>query len=786
MKPADAARAVSASELPELVFTARDAVLLSDVAQLDFVMSSSNASIASSWLMPVSIEAFDAILARRSGRVRSYFDWVDFADCLSWYRDKGLQHARTWLHELGLGFEVEGIDVVELDAPCQFLLFTHARYIERTTELLIRANRDIDTFYVVTAREPLPLDFYFDSDVAAAVMRFVCERDGRQVRPILMDRRSPSAYAASRSRRVTDVETPGQPTRLTPQPRGCRAGIAPATLPNQERIFDALCELGCHVTVFPSAWFDASSSATGKSADEYLACLSDLADHETAAVETELMGLWTALNERSNRSTLPAAVIGNPQRGFQLDYVVRRRWRSYANMIRRASRLVSARPLDLFIMSDHFTPEAAILARLYRRRGTRILVSPHSMWPCDLNWATWESSDAAVMPSRSAAHRLRTLSGMRDVHVAGGLSDRCYRSLLHPSPSRAAVAAKKQTLPVRKIVVMVTNSLELNSVPFVDLKRHFETVTRLAQVPQALRSRILLSVRTKPKPLGEGPLLYQTLCGFDPEGSAFLNGLTFSDVIDLADCVVGVNLPTTGYFEVMEKGVPLIQVQTAPVTTLHPDLPPDVTGLITDADDMWPAIEAVLFDEERRFRLLRRQQRFITDDLLLDASRDRDPLSTVVSAVLQQGTREDRDNPGSGSDRPSDGMTPGLSRPFTPGPDSTAASGAVHKATGYVDDILVGPRGYGIVRGWAADLTTCQPAKDVEVLFQGECLGTSSPRLLRPDVAAALNDRRLLRSGFKIHVLFAEGFNTGTVNVRARLHDGTSFDLLTTMVDIGR
>ncbi len=771
MKAADAVRAVSESELPELLFTARDAVLLSDVAQLDFVMSGSNASIASSWLMPVSIEAFDAILARRSERVRSYFDCVDFADCLSWYREKGLQHARTWLHELDLGFEVEGIDVVELDAPCQFLLFTHARYIERTTELLIRANRDIETFYVVTAREPLPLDFYFDSDVAAAVMRFVCERDGRRVRPIIMDRRSPSPCAASRSRRRTDVETPGQSTRPTAQPRGCRVGIAPATIPNQERLFDALCELGCHVTVFPSAWFDDSSGATRTNTDEYLARLSDLDDHETAAVETELAGLWTALNERSSRSTLPAAVIGNPHLGFQLDHVVRRRWRSYANVIRRASRLVAAHPLDLFIMSDHFTPEAAILARLYRRRRTRILVAPHSRWPCDPNWATWESSDAAVMPSRSAAERLQTLSSMREVHVAGGLSDRCYRSLLHPSPSQAAVAAKKRTAGVRKIVVMMANSLEVNSVPFVDLKRHFETVTRLGQVPPALRSRVLLSVRTKHQPHGESPLLYQAVCGFDPEGSAFLDGLTFSEAIDLADCVVSVNLPTTGYFEVMEKGVPLIQVQTAPVATLHPDLPPEVTGRITDPDEMWPAIEAVLFDEERRRRLLRRQQRFITDDLLLDAGRHRDPLPTVLSALLQQGNNR---------------MTFGVSRPFTTGPDSTGASGAVHKGIGYINDILVGPRGYGIVRGWAADLTTCQPARDVEVLFQGECLGTSRPSLFRPDVVAALNDRRLLRSGFRIHVLFAEGCTADTVNVRARLHDGTCVDLLTTMVDRGR
>jgi hypothetical protein len=180
----------------------------------------------------------------------------------------------------------------------------------------------------------------------------------------------------------------------------------------------------------------------------------------------------------------------------------------------------------------------------------------------------------------------------------------------------------------------MTNALELNGVPFVDLHRHLETVSKLAMVPPFLQPRIKVCIRAKPGVLGEDPMLYKVLSGAPEESLTLLQGLSFAEMLQVADCVVGVNLPTSGYFDIMEQRVPLIHVQAARVATLHPDLPAETIGLITDMEDVWPAIEAVLFDEDRRRQLLQIQQQFISIDRQPDMDAGEDPVGSVLRNLL--------------------------------------------------------------------------------------------------------------------------------------------------------
>src|SRR4029077_5826250 len=139
----------------------------------------------------------------------------------------------------------------------------------------------------------------------------------------------------------------------------------------------------------------------------------------STAVEARLADLWSLFLERRALSSLPGSLINNTHLDFQFDYIFARRWLYYANMIRRAGQFVAETPLDLFIHSDHFTAEGAILARLYRRSGTRIIVTLHSGWPVDRNWASWDSSDCAMVPSKSCAERIRQLSGISSIFIMG-------------------------------------------------------------------------------------------------------------------------------------------------------------------------------------------------------------------------------------------------------------------------------------------------------------------------------------------------------------------------------
>src|SRR5262245_3177676 len=142
---------ISEQELPCHSFSKKDAVLVTDGIQVEFLKAASNASLSESLLFPLSLHAYAAILKAGHPRVRSYFEFVDFAECKRWYRNKASEYSRTWLQELGLEFQIERIDIAELDAACQFELFINAVYINGTAERMIRAHPEIETFYIVVA-----------------------------------------------------------------------------------------------------------------------------------------------------------------------------------------------------------------------------------------------------------------------------------------------------------------------------------------------------------------------------------------------------------------------------------------------------------------------------------------------------------------------------------------------------------------------------------------------------------------------------------------------------------
>jgi hypothetical protein len=222
---------VSEQELASHSFSEKDAIFVTDAVQIEFLKSASNTSLREGWMFPLSTQAYAPILRLGHTRVRSYFELVDFAECKRWYSNRALECSKTWLKELDLEFQFEGIDIAKLDAPCQFHLFIHAIYIAKTAERLILATPEIETFYVIEAGQRLPLDFYFDSDVPAAVLRFVCERLSRPVRTIVMKRRPRYVFPAFQRRPITNARADGmifdESTLQIPRSSRSRVGFAP-------------------------------------------------------------------------------------------------------------------------------------------------------------------------------------------------------------------------------------------------------------------------------------------------------------------------------------------------------------------------------------------------------------------------------------------------------------------------------------------------------------------------------------------------------------------------------
>ena len=260
------------------------------------------------------------------------------------------------------------------------------------------------------------------------------------------------------NRMISDQEMPKIPRSSRPL-----VGFAPSTVDNHRQIHDAIRKLSSPVLVSPSVWEMPQTFYDRRpERNEFVYRLSAADGEWSTAVSAQLADLRRQFFERRSLSTVPSCIIRNPHLDFQFDYIFTRRWLSYANMIRRAARFVAKTPLDLFIHSDHFTPEGAILARLYRRRRTRVIVTLHSGWPVDRDWASWDSSDSAIVPSKTCADQIRELSGMSDVFITGPPTTCTYRSLLHGA---VPPGNKRRADGHRKIVLLVTNALRAKLLP---------------------------------------------------------------------------------------------------------------------------------------------------------------------------------------------------------------------------------------------------------------------------------------------------------------------------------
>lgn len=763
---------LSSSELQHTTFTARDAFLPVDGTQAGFIKDKAPRAFQEAWILPLSLHAYAAGVRLGHKRLARYYDALDFAACNANYHGRALHQSRSWLTEMQLEYRVGNIDIAELDAPNQFLFFLHAEHIAGLLERLVARHPEISTFYAITGDTPLPLDFYFDSDVTAALAAWVCARLGREFRKI----EAPELRRHILPRRnVASVQQDTTVNRAVLHPGKPRVGLAPATIRNAEDLRGALSRLRCDVVLFPSELWEAPAlGALSQSDSEQVCRLSSATGEGRSAHAEELSALFEHFIERRKSSSLPACIIDNPHMLFQFEHIFRTRWLGYANMIGQARMLADTHPLDLFIHCQHFTAEGAILAHVYGKHGTKIVVTQHSGWPADPNWLSPRHADFAFAWSKSCARRLKEYDREAKIVVTGTRSPVNFRNALAPQSSDEAVADVRRIAGDRKVVLLLTNALELHAVPFTDLAPHFATLSAMAAVPAHLADRILLLVRAKPAPVGEDPIIYETLANFPAHSHVLTNNLSFSDCIALADCVVGANVPTTAYFEVFDQSVPLVHVQTCAALSLQPDLPAKVVDLVERDADLWPAIETVLFDTGKREALIRRQEAFIRKDRQPTFDKAQDVVQAGLEYALGRRTKFqwlDRLRP---LPKPND-AAPLASGPH---PNADALAQAQVDVAGHVDLVSISPDGRDIVvQGWAAAL-----AGDIEVvrihLFDASnWLGSRRPTVARNDVALAFNNPRLEYSGFAIRCHVPAHSDVRKIRLYAELNDASFFPL---------
>ncbi|WP_233880388.1 hypothetical protein [Paraburkholderia flagellata] len=647
-------------------------------------------------------------------------------------------------------------------------------------------------FYVFSGDPLTPLDFYFDSDVTAAVIRYVCERLGRPSSTLVVS--SPPAHMpAPVAPEANQIQSGMQSDRAF---GGARIGLVPATLRGVQQLYSAFDELHFDALLFASeTWGTPLPNSADSAVSKSVVTFSSQDASRDDDIGPKLHELRKRISKKISSSSLPACIRDNRYLDFQFDHIVTKRWLGYARLIRQASALVKERPLELLIRSDHFTAEGAVLSHLYRRAGTPVMVALHSSWPVDINWRSPRHSDFALAWSKSSARRIAQCDPRTRVCTVGDAVQDTFRRIYPYEEENAPLRTITESVRRKKVVLLLTNAIEIHAVPITDPVAYFETCAALASIPAGLRDRVALLVRTKPGPFGEDPILYEAFSGLAGASSTGLASLGFDDCLRLADCVVGVNVPTSAYWDVLRGQVPLVHLQTSDAVALHPDLPADVVGCITDGARIWDEIAPVLFDETHRRQLIERQRAFfesehrpeheLAEAPLLDALRlaCRPALmSRLATASKRWGAAlrrafssgaepvetTDRANGNSPARAPFEAVGPKL--------DDLVLTRAV--TAGHVDEVSMSFDGRTIiVRGWAAALTPGQPAKRIHVFVNEVHRGGGETAIERPDVAAATGNPDILTSGFWLKVEAGPKFDLSGLAIYGQLADGTCFEV---------
>lgn len=591
------------------------AIFLCDSAHAHFVLGTGQPSILSTQLLALTADAHGTALRLGATRVMPPYEFADYPASLLDDFETSKNLSKNWLGELDLSVVIDGINLAEMDQLNQFLFFHFASYIARTAEAMIDSLPETTIFHVPVGEKSLPADYYLDSDIAAAILLFLCEKKGRAIVPLVMANRPLRFGAKSKPRPFVEDGVTASVFRRSPEESTTdrrRIGFIPAVVSAYADYFETLKDPSYEVLIFSSAWMD---KPQGPVSEEVPVDADWLASAET------LLGTYhTAFRQRLSRSSLPDFIVANEHLAFQFEYILTRRWLAYAKFIYSAAHFVGRNPLDLFIYCEHFIAEGAVLAELYRRSGTKIAVTTHSVHACEIPFIAWDARDTAIVHSTYAARQALRRGGLEAAYVASRLPQSV------PPPKAEATGPKR--------ILFLTNAVEVQY-PLIDIRKYLQTVRLLSAPPANLRGKVELLVRMKPGIFTEYPQIYRQLCDLSEESLHALDGLSLAECINAADCVIGLDIPTTAYLDVLALGKPLVYVETAAVFKSFGDgFPFEIGGVILRDEDIWPEIEAILFDPDYRARILARQGDYIARDRASSFPDSADPIRAAIEALL--------------------------------------------------------------------------------------------------------------------------------------------------------
>lgn len=603
----------------------RDAVFVVSEEHVSYVCNNMRSAGVEPYIIALSVAAYNAACRIGFSDITVHFEHTTFTDLERAYA-LSEKLSSAWYHEIvGSYLYFEGVNIPDTDRMNQNFLFSHCLYMATTVEKIVNSMRFIDRFHIIKSSVPVPAELFYVSDVTIGVVQFVCENIGAQINIIEND---------------TDTVTPSR-NIYAGNPSECVVEYAEVS---KSEFLNSVQSRRHPSIAFMPAWVYDSI--------EYCRYFWNL-DHDFVCFKSEL-GYYKdlkynqvkvdpkiiseaaqALEQKyanyelaSRKTELPGHIFRNPYISFQFEYIIKNRWLGYMVYMISAKEFVERSPVSMYIYSNAFTFEGNMLAHFYRQAGAEILEVPHTNWP--LCWPEMaHHSDKRIAFSRSAAEFMNIYYGHSEIHVV---------RVPKPLASLSATPENHGGIGQKKLIMLMMNTLEVNSVPLFDLRVHLSTVAYILGIPERLKDRVDIAIRVK-RGISSEVEFYKNVLDLSDEYFSPFQDKTFNECVSMSDCVIGMNFPTSGVFEVLGLGTPIIDVQIAMVPCYSisavPDLPRTVIPRITNLDDFWDQVEDLLFDSVYRSRILEAQRRFLAYDQPDTAPHIQDVIKDMVASKRQ-------------------------------------------------------------------------------------------------------------------------------------------------------
>ena len=317
---------------------------------------------------------------------------------------------------------------------------------------------------------------------------------------------------------------------------------------------------------------------------------------------------------------------------YQFRHFFHNRWPRICDLIEGSEELLGRAKLDAAILCECDLIDVRIVFETLKKLRVPTITVPHGVVPvADDEWQYPRTDGIGVMMSTHLPLLGREYDQAR---VIG--SPRHYLRGNGRQPIR--LASKNLTLrkfwkdPEVKKIFLVTDALSAGCLPFVEVGAHRRLLDRLLDIPDDLAPQVGLII--KPKTGYEDVLVYRNLADKKKHSDRIvvLRWGLLTEVAEMCDIAIGIDVPTSGYFDVVLSNKPMLYVQSGPLLYPRTGIPEGVLCRLDSPEAVWEMVGRLLRDPGLRHSLQQSQRHELAKVFPVEDTSRR--LGALVESVL--------------------------------------------------------------------------------------------------------------------------------------------------------